>query len=239
MGTFRWTPTFAHAGTYTVTFRAANVLEGTASTVITVTNVDRAPVVVSPDNLRGTVGKLITVAVTASDPDGEPITSLTANLSQLPSGHNAVFTPNASNTGGTLTWTPSGTANINVTFTAMNARSGSKTTHIQIKRNAVSDSPTSITGEAPAVLSLSSGFPVPSAGDVTFVLGLPRSARVDWTVFDLQGRTMKRQSMESSAGWTSLRWDGRDAGGRHSAPGLYLVRVSVDGVNFVRRVSIR
>src|SRR4029079_2780757 len=74
----------------------------------------------------------VTVNVTASDPDGQAITALTANLTNLPAGNNAVFTPNASKTAGTLTWTPTfndgRAAAYNVTFTAANALSGSATT---------------------------------------------------------------------------------------------------------------
>ena len=51
-------------------------------------------------------GELVTLTVTASDPDGDAITSLSADLSGLPGGNNAVFTSNADHAGGTLTWTP-------------------------------------------------------------------------------------------------------------------------------------
>jgi hypothetical protein len=40
-GTLTWTPGYTHAGTYSVTFTAANALSASASTVITVSNTDR------------------------------------------------------------------------------------------------------------------------------------------------------------------------------------------------------
>jgi hypothetical protein len=83
----------------------------------------------------------VTVNVTAADPDGNPITSLVADLSGLPAGNNAVFTVGAGNTSGTLTWTPT-PADIRptpytVTFTAANALSGSAATAITVTDSAV------------------------------------------------------------------------------------------------------
>jgi len=129
-GTLNWTPTFSQSGSYTVTFTATNALSGTKNTVITVTNVDRAPVVSSPANASGSENAPLSVNVTASDPDGQAITSLTATT--LPSG--AVFTPGAGNTTGTLTWTPAFNQSgvHTATFTATNALSGSSTTTITV-----------------------------------------------------------------------------------------------------------
>jgi hypothetical protein len=128
-GTLTWTPTFAdgRAAAYNVTFTAANALSGSSTTAITVNNVDRAPVVTAPATATVTAGSVVTVNITAADPDGDAITALTASLTNLPAGNNAVFTANAAKTGGTLTWTPTfadgRAAAYNVTFTAANALS--------------------------------------------------------------------------------------------------------------------
>ncbi len=137
-GTLTWTPKFGdmRATPYNVTFTASNAMSGSASTAITVTKGDHPPVVVAPSTVSGAETSVITVDVTASDPDGEPITSLTADLGGLPPGNNAVFNSNASHTAGTLTWTPtfndSRNAPYNVTFTATNAISGRATTAITV-----------------------------------------------------------------------------------------------------------
>ncbi|PYM09393.1 MAG: hypothetical protein DMD82_00240, partial [Candidatus Rokuibacteriota bacterium] len=140
-GTFAWTPGYSDAGSDTVTFTASNTLSGSAVTVITITNTDRAPIVTAPAAASTIVGQQVTVAVTVSDPDGDAITTLAADLTGLPSGNNAVFTPNASRTAGTLTWTPAASdaraAPYTVTFTATNATSGSATTAITV--NAVTN----------------------------------------------------------------------------------------------------
>src|SRR5207249_2344660 len=133
-GALTWTPTYNDAGSYTVRFTAANALSGSAATVITVSNVDRAPVVSAPASVIGSVGSLMTVAVKASDPDGQAITSLTADLSGLPAGNNASFTPGPGDTTGTFTWTPaSGQAgSYTVGFAAANALAGSSATAISV-----------------------------------------------------------------------------------------------------------
>jgi hypothetical protein len=70
------------------------------------------------------------VNVTVTDPDGDPITSLTAT--NRPAG--ATFSPGPGNTTGTLNWTPSfGQAGTyTVTFTATNAFSVASSIEITI-----------------------------------------------------------------------------------------------------------
>jgi len=93
-----------------------------------------APIVVAPASVAGVEGTAMSVPVSASDPDGEAIASLTADLSGLPLGHAAVFTTNPSNTSGTFTWTPGfmDAGTYTVTFTASNSASGSATTRLTV-----------------------------------------------------------------------------------------------------------
>ncbi|HLQ66507.1 MAG TPA: putative Ig domain-containing protein [Candidatus Limnocylindrales bacterium] len=130
-GTFDWQTDFTSAGTYTITFTASNSQVGSSSTSLTVTNSDRAPIVNAPPSATGTEGSLLQMCVSASDPDGDAITSLTA--APLPSG--ATFNASPSHEVGTFSWTPaSGQAGMyNVTFTASNALSGSRTVPITIQ----------------------------------------------------------------------------------------------------------
>ena len=130
-GTLNWTPSSGQTGTYAVTFTAANALSGSATTMITVT-ASGAPVVTAPASASVAPGSLLTVSVTASDPDRDRISSLTA--SGLPSG--ATFKAGPKNATGTLTWTPTSaqSGSYNVTFTASNALSGSATTRITVIR---------------------------------------------------------------------------------------------------------
>jgi FlgD Ig-like domain/Putative Ig domain len=140
-GTFDWTPDFTQAGSYSVTFTAANGLSGSATTQISIANVDRAPAVAAPQGVAGEEGGTIDFFVTAEDPDGDPISSLTASLGVLPAGNPATFTPNLSNTSGELYWpTKIGDAGEYVmTFSATaGGASGTAETVIDVAVNGVS-----------------------------------------------------------------------------------------------------
>src|SRR6185295_2767081 len=88
------------------------------------------PAVSAPASATVNENVPLTINVTASDPNGEAITSLTAT--GVPSG--ATFTPGPGNTSGTLSWTPGYTQSgpYSVTFTATNSLTGSATTAITV-----------------------------------------------------------------------------------------------------------
>jgi parallel beta-helix repeat protein len=129
-GTLTWTPDFAQAGSYSILFVAANAYSGTDTTVITVTNTDRAPVVTAPATATVAENQLLSLQVTAADPDGDSIQSL-APLA-LPPG--ATFTPDAGNLSGTLSWTPDFTQAglVAIPFVAANALLGADTTLVTV-----------------------------------------------------------------------------------------------------------
>ena len=91
---------------------------------------DRAPVVTAPATAAVAESQALTVNVTAADPDGNAISSLTA--SGVPAG--ATFTPGLGNTSGTLTWRPAtgDAGTYTVTFTASNSLTGSASTVITV-----------------------------------------------------------------------------------------------------------
>jgi hypothetical protein len=97
--------------------------------------VDEEPVVTAPLSRAVDPGDPLGFAVTASDPDGDPLLGLEADLSQLPSGHTATFTKNAAFTSGTFAWTPSGAdaGTFVVTFTAFNQLVGGAATTITVR----------------------------------------------------------------------------------------------------------
>ena len=244
-GTLTWTPTYQHgrAEPYAVTFAARNALTGTARTSIQVTHVDRAPVVSAPSSAKATSGVAMTLTVTAVDPDGDAIASLTANLSALPAGHTATFTADSTRRTGTLRWTPrsSETGNYKLTFTAANALSGSGSTTLRVSRpgSAASehDAPESGQTSVPQRLSLSPAFPNPSGGVVRFVLDVPSRAAASFSIHDLQGRTLVSERMVRDPGTWSWEWSGLVHGDR-ARPGVYLLRAQVAESVFVRRFVI-
>ncbi len=244
-GTLTWTPTFQNgrAQPYVVVFSARNALSASANTSILVTNVDRAPVVTAPSSAKATAGVALSMTVTADDPDGDAIASLTANLSALPAGHTATFTVDSTRRTGTLRWTPrsSDTGNYKLTFTAANALSGSASTTLRVSRpgTAASEPGEPETGSTPLPqrLSLSPAFPNPSAGHVRFVLDLPSRAAASFSIHDLQGRILVSERMVRDPGTWSWEWSGH-ANENRARPGVYLLRVQVGKTVFVRRFVI-
>src|SRR6266516_3446256 len=123
-------------GPYTVRFTATNALSGSATTAITVADVDHPPAITAPATASVDENSQLIVDITVADPNGQAITTLTADLSGLPAGNNAVFTKGAGNTSGRLTWTPSYShagGPYTVRFTASNALTGTATTAITVR----------------------------------------------------------------------------------------------------------
>ncbi len=114
-GTFNWTPTFAQAGVYNITFYAG---DGTATdseiVAVTVNNVNQAPILAAIGPKATDENVNLNFGVSASDPDG---TTPALTTSLLPTG--ASFTDNTNGTG-TFNWTPtySQSGSYNVTFYA-------------------------------------------------------------------------------------------------------------------------
>ncbi|HET9250936.1 MAG TPA: FlgD immunoglobulin-like domain containing protein [Candidatus Eisenbacteria bacterium] len=132
------------AGTITTAIRAASLVAGTvllsadlsdlpAGNDATFTT-NSQPVVAAPAAVVATEGSTLTIPVSASDPDGDPILDLIALTSGLPAGNDATFTPGPGNHNGTFTWTPAiGQIGAHtVTFRAINALVGNVTTVITV-----------------------------------------------------------------------------------------------------------
>jgi len=246
-GTLTWTTTRndGRVNPYPVVFRASNNFIGQATTSIVVVDIpDRAPVVTAPANVQTTKNSAVIVNVTASDPDGDAIISLTADLSNL--GGNAAFTASADKRSGTLTWTPTNRTNADVTFTARNALTGIAITRIHVK-NLLSSEPSHDPAASeesdveatarPSVLALSSAIPNPSRGDnVAFVLDLPHDSDIRWNVFDLQGREVFAEHRFASAGRVTLHFATPQP---RPVPGVYFGRVRVGDATLVRRFLVQ
>jgi YVTN family beta-propeller protein len=89
----------------------------------------------------------------------------------------------------------------------------------------------------PTRLEFSPIWPSPSVGTARLRYGLPRAARVDLEVFDVQGRRLATLvAGEQPPGWHDLIWDGHtDVGGR-AGTGLYFARLRAEGRQFKQRM---
>jgi thermitase len=101
-----WQPSVGQAGSHQAVFLALDGHGGsaTATTQIEIAPADHPPVIAAPAEVAGDEGTPIVFGVSASDPDGDPITSLTMDLDVLPAGHGASFTLESGGTAGTFSW---------------------------------------------------------------------------------------------------------------------------------------
>ncbi len=97
-GAFEWTPGFTQSGIYNVTFSVSDGRDADAETVrITVTNVNRAPVLSTIGTHTVAEGSQLTFTINAADPDGD---ALSYGADDLPAG--AAFNPATRQ----FSWTP-------------------------------------------------------------------------------------------------------------------------------------
>ena len=112
--TFAWTPGYTQAGPYEVTFTASDGTDTDSETItMTVSNVNRAPVLATIDNKSVSESSLLSFSLSATDADGDTVTY---TASSLPAG--SAFA------GSTFTWTPGYTqaGSFQVTLTASDSQ---------------------------------------------------------------------------------------------------------------------
>jgi hypothetical protein len=71
-------------------------------------------------------------------------------------------------------------------------------------------------------------YPTPSSRSTSISLRLPDPARVEVSIFDLQGRRVRVLPTTSlPAGLNALVWDGKTANGTSAASGRYFARIRI------------
>jgi hypothetical protein len=91
----------------------------------------------------------------------------------------------------------------------------------------------------PVAVALSAAAPNPTRSGASVVLSLPKRAVVRVMVHDVAGRLVRvLEDGPREAGAQAIVWDGEDASGGRVSPGLYLLRVDVDGARITRRVMV-
>jgi len=95
----------------------------------------------------------------------------------------------------------------------------------------------SVTAVSPA-LTLDA-YPNPFNPHVTFAFALSAPGQGSLDIHDLLGRHVRTLHGDAfPAGPQTYRWDGRDTAGRSLASGVYLVRLSCDGMEVTRRIVL-
>ena len=97
---------------------------------------DRPPHVIAPRSASTPENVVVTLNVTATDADGDPIAQLRADVSALPLGSDAALASNGTNTAGVFTWKPtfadSRPTPYPVLFIASNAIADTATTYVTV-----------------------------------------------------------------------------------------------------------
>jgi hypothetical protein len=91
-------------------------------------------------------------------------------------------------------------------------------------------------GSRPGGFSLEAAAPNPSASATSFRWAAERPLVLSGAIHDVAGRVVWRAEPRVVSGAGVLTWAGRDASGDPVAPGIYFLRVLVDGEAHVRRV---
>jgi parallel beta-helix repeat protein len=135
------------------------------------------PRVLAPAFVTVNEGQVLTVGVTAFDPS-DPITSLKADLSGLPTANNATFTANSTNTAGTLRWTPtfgdSGTYIVAFEATGGATVSASTTIHVaNVDRAPVVSSPSVVQVGPNGTVSFTVTAADPDGDPITSLIMVP------------------------------------------------------------------
>jgi flagellar hook assembly protein FlgD len=82
-------------------------------------------------------------------------------------------------------------------------------------------------------------LPNPSREEVRIALAVPTAGRATIECLDVQGRRVARLDASVDSGASVVSWDGRDDAGLRVAPGVYFVRVTVDGRTTTARLVRR
>ena len=181
---------------------------------------DQAPVVSAPAISAGAVGAPLVVRVTARDPDGDAIQTLSADLSQLPADSHPSFQAVPGDTLGTLTWTPDldDTGSYAVPFKAQNALSGTATMLVHVSVPVAAGS-----SPLPVAFMLESARPNPAVSGLSIVYSAPTAEPVRLELADAHGRILLRHDLGSPSPGRHVYFLGRSP---EVAPGFYWLRLT-------------
>ena len=194
---------------------------------------DAAPVLAgAPASVTDTAGRPVVVDVRVSDPDDDPIDSLTADLSRLPANNDAVFVPGSDNVSGQLRWTPaaSDTGTYVVVFRAANALAASISTVIDVRGAPLPPPP------PPRFLALDPVRPNPAGSSFSVGCWLTGRGTARLDLVDVAGRLLRRIDLgQPGAGHyvASIRMPGS------LSAGLYWLRLEEAGRTVFGRVVFR
>jgi hypothetical protein len=185
---------------------------------------DRKPEVIAPARVVKGAGGVVTVQVYATDPDGDEVLALTADLSRLPAGNNAQFAVAPGNASGTLTWTPpsSNTGIYRVVFHATNALTDSAVATIYLGASTAGVP----RGAEVARLAIDRVTPNPASNVLHVFYRLANDAPARLELLDASGRVVLRRWIDGLEPGTR---EVELAGMPRTSSGTYWLHLSQEG----------
>jgi len=202
---------------------------------------DAPPRVTLPGVLIPQDGSTVTFGVTAIDLDADPIVLLTADLSALPLGNDAVFDVTGLGTtiaNGTFTWTPttSDSGDYAVSVTATNCLISLALPTIIHVIGTVSSVETPPIG-TPNFLAPNE--PNPFSPETSIDYSLSRESEVRVRIYSASGRVVRTLvDGRMPAGPHLTSWNGTDDAGRSVASGVYWCRLESGSFRMSRRMIL-
>jgi hypothetical protein len=198
-----------------------------------VTYSKRDPRLIASTTVHGDITVPLAINVDAVSPDGDPIASLTADLSSLPPENDAVFTESSDHLHGVLTWTPAlaDSGNYSVEFRASNRFTVAQTTAIHVRGFDITGVPAETAGLTPAFSAVVRTNPLGANSRLQLVTTRPGPVRVQ--LFDAQGRLIRELMAEGNvgSGEHQIPLGMKDGAGRQLRSGVYFYRVeAAEGV---------
>jgi hypothetical protein len=94
-------------------------------------------------------------------------------------------------------------------------------------------------GELPNELMLFGNYPNPFNSQTSIEIGIPIRCRVVLTIYDILGKKVKLLFDDNlAAGYHSIEWNGRNAGGNDSPSGIYFCRLEGNGQELTKRMML-
>jgi hypothetical protein len=231
-GVFKWRPVYPLTGAITITAMVSDgILQDVATATVTVARVNQKPTINSrvPVNAPTiSANKPVTFAVSASDPNGDPLTyRWTVNNQTVKTGTDSSYT---------VTFTdPHNTAKI-VTGVAIDPEGLADSTLWVFTITDVQNEK----GPLPTDYVLGQNYPNPFNPTTTIQFDLPKVSAVTLEVFNISGARVRSllKGENLGAGSHTMMWDGRDQSGRLVPSGTYMYRITAGDFHAWKKMTL-
>jgi len=91
----------------------------------------------------------------------------------------------------------------------------------------------------PKVFTVRKNYPNPFVNQTVIKYGVPRRGKVSIVIYNLIGqRVITLFEGVQDAGWWSIKWDGKDEGGRKVTPGIYFYRIKWENTVAIEKIVV-